>query len=192
MQWVRPLLVAQVRFVEWTADHHLRHAAFLGLRTDKEEIPSYTPGNPGIKFNFSDKLSPRAGFAYDLFADGKWKAYGSWGLFYDTSKLEMARGLFGSEHSVTYYYTLDTYNWPAIQCDHPPVDGPNCPGTYIEQVDLRHPANSTDNFLIDTSANLPGPGAVSLPGQFLLTEVVVDKKDPTAVAKEFLTKNGLG
>jgi DNA ligase D-like protein (predicted ligase) len=35
MQWVRPLLVAQIRFVEWTADGHLRHAAFLGLRTDK-------------------------------------------------------------------------------------------------------------------------------------------------------------
>ena len=28
-------LVAQVRFVEWTAEEHLRHAAFLGLRTDK-------------------------------------------------------------------------------------------------------------------------------------------------------------
>ncbi len=35
MQWVRPKLVAQVRFVEWTTDGHLRHAAFLGLRTDK-------------------------------------------------------------------------------------------------------------------------------------------------------------
>jgi bifunctional non-homologous end joining protein LigD len=34
MQWVKPRLVAQVRFVEWTADAHLRHAAFLGLRTD--------------------------------------------------------------------------------------------------------------------------------------------------------------
>jgi DNA ligase D-like protein (predicted ligase) len=36
MQWVRPKLVAQIRFVEWTADAHLRHAAFLGLRTDKK------------------------------------------------------------------------------------------------------------------------------------------------------------
>jgi bifunctional non-homologous end joining protein LigD len=36
MQWVKPALVAQIRFVEWTADGHLRHAAFLGLRTDKE------------------------------------------------------------------------------------------------------------------------------------------------------------
>jgi bifunctional non-homologous end joining protein LigD len=35
MQWVRPSLVAQIRFVEWTADGHLRHAAFLGLRIDK-------------------------------------------------------------------------------------------------------------------------------------------------------------
>jgi bifunctional non-homologous end joining protein LigD len=35
MQWLRPTLVAQIRFVEWTADGRLRHAAFLGLRTDK-------------------------------------------------------------------------------------------------------------------------------------------------------------
>lgn len=35
MRWVRPKLVAQVRFVEWTAEGRLRHAAFLGLRSDK-------------------------------------------------------------------------------------------------------------------------------------------------------------
>ena len=35
MRWVRPALVAQVRFVEWTIDDHLRHAAFMGLRDDK-------------------------------------------------------------------------------------------------------------------------------------------------------------
>jgi bifunctional non-homologous end joining protein LigD len=35
MRWVQPRLVAQIRFVEWTADSHLRHAAFLGLRADK-------------------------------------------------------------------------------------------------------------------------------------------------------------
>jgi bifunctional non-homologous end joining protein LigD len=33
--WVKPKVVAQIRFVEWTADQHLRHAAFVGLRTDK-------------------------------------------------------------------------------------------------------------------------------------------------------------
>jgi bifunctional non-homologous end joining protein LigD len=35
MQWVKPELVAQIRFVEWTAEGRLRHAAFLGLRADK-------------------------------------------------------------------------------------------------------------------------------------------------------------
>jgi bifunctional non-homologous end joining protein LigD len=35
MQWVVPEFVAQIRFVGWTAEGRLRHAAFLGLRSDK-------------------------------------------------------------------------------------------------------------------------------------------------------------
>jgi len=34
--WVKPNLVAQVRFTEWTRDNLLRHPAFLGLRVDKD------------------------------------------------------------------------------------------------------------------------------------------------------------
>lgn len=33
--WVKPQLVAQVKFTEWTRDGHLRHPVFLGLRNDK-------------------------------------------------------------------------------------------------------------------------------------------------------------
>jgi bifunctional non-homologous end joining protein LigD len=33
--WVKPRLVAQVRFTEWTSDGKLRHPAFQGLRADK-------------------------------------------------------------------------------------------------------------------------------------------------------------
>src|SRR5947207_1584419 len=33
--WVKPELVAQVRFTEWTADAKLRHPVYLGLRDDK-------------------------------------------------------------------------------------------------------------------------------------------------------------
>src|SRR3954447_4337362 len=34
--WVRPELVAQVKFTEWTADARLRHPVYLGLRDDKK------------------------------------------------------------------------------------------------------------------------------------------------------------
>jgi bifunctional non-homologous end joining protein LigD len=35
VQWLRPVLVGQFEFVEWTADNHLRHSKFVGLREDK-------------------------------------------------------------------------------------------------------------------------------------------------------------
>ncbi|WP_450178631.1 ATP dependent DNA ligase [Streptomyces buecherae] len=34
--WVRPELVAEVAFTEWTRDGMLRHPRFLGLREDKD------------------------------------------------------------------------------------------------------------------------------------------------------------
>lgn len=34
--WVRPRLVAQVEFLEWTESDHLRHSKFIGLRDDKD------------------------------------------------------------------------------------------------------------------------------------------------------------
>jgi bifunctional non-homologous end joining protein LigD len=33
--WVKPVLVGQVRFAEWTRDDRLRQPVFLGLREDK-------------------------------------------------------------------------------------------------------------------------------------------------------------
>jgi bifunctional non-homologous end joining protein LigD len=34
--WVKPVLVAQIKFTEWTADGKLRHPVYLGLRDDKK------------------------------------------------------------------------------------------------------------------------------------------------------------
>ncbi|MDB5851773.1 MAG: ligD [Rhodoferax sp.] len=33
--WVKPTMVAEVTFAEWTNDNHIRHSVFHGLRTDK-------------------------------------------------------------------------------------------------------------------------------------------------------------
>jgi DNA ligase D-like protein (predicted ligase) len=35
-RWLRPKLVAQIEFAEWTPDGHLRHSKFIGLREDKD------------------------------------------------------------------------------------------------------------------------------------------------------------
>jgi len=35
-QWLKPHLLAQIEFAEWTPDGHLRHASLAGLRNDKE------------------------------------------------------------------------------------------------------------------------------------------------------------
>ena len=36
LRWVKPRHVVQISFVEWTRHNHLRHAAFKGLRPDKD------------------------------------------------------------------------------------------------------------------------------------------------------------
>ena len=35
-RWLKPLLVGQFEFVQWTEDAHLRHSRFVGLREDKK------------------------------------------------------------------------------------------------------------------------------------------------------------
>jgi bifunctional non-homologous end joining protein LigD len=36
VHWVKPKLVCQVKFTEWTSDHQMRHPIYLGIREDKK------------------------------------------------------------------------------------------------------------------------------------------------------------
>ena len=53
--WVRPTLVAAVRFTEWTADGKLRHPVYLGLRDDKN--PEDVIREPEAKRHSSTRAS---------------------------------------------------------------------------------------------------------------------------------------
>src|SRR6185503_5071681 len=72
---------------QWTVNNKL--TLNYGLRFEREVIPSYKPEFPGIEFGWGDKIAPRLGFAYDVKGDGKLKAFGSFGTFYDNLKLEL-------------------------------------------------------------------------------------------------------
>jgi bifunctional non-homologous end joining protein LigD len=47
--WVKPTLVAQVRFTEWTDDGRLRHPTYLGLRDDKKAADVKTSRKTAVR-----------------------------------------------------------------------------------------------------------------------------------------------
>ena len=59
--WVKPRLVGQVAFTEWTSDGRLRHPSFLGLREDKatEEVVREKPASRVTLTNPDRLLYPR-------------------------------------------------------------------------------------------------------------------------------------
>jgi hypothetical protein len=104
----------------------------VGLRAENEQIPSFTTLEgiqpTAIDFGFGEKIAPRLGAAWDVKGDGKWKVYGSWGVFYDVMKYSLPRDLFGGYKHLAWWYTLDTPDWPNLMREGCP---PDCPGTLI-------------------------------------------------------------
>jgi hypothetical protein len=95
----------------------------LGLRTEREIIPSFRTDvqDVAFKFGFGDKLAPRIGASYDVFNDGRMKLYGSWGRYFDWTKYEVSRGAFGADVWRVRYRSLDT-------TDAFSLSGTNMPG----------------------------------------------------------------
>jgi hypothetical protein len=91
---------------------HPRLTLSLGIRTERETIPSYNRDvqDVAIKFGFGDKIAPRLGASYDLFGNGKTKIFGSWGRLFDWTKYELVRGSFGGDVWKEWWYSLDTLN----------------------------------------------------------------------------------
>jgi DNA ligase D-like protein (predicted ligase) len=58
IQWLRPKLVAQIEFTEWTKGNHLRHSEFVALRDDKKasEVVRESPVDPDFEKRESTDL----------------------------------------------------------------------------------------------------------------------------------------
>ncbi|HLF55977.1 MAG TPA: carboxypeptidase regulatory-like domain-containing protein [Thermoanaerobaculia bacterium] len=130
----------------------------LGVRAEKEEVPNYsTAAAQGLapknawEFDYSDKVAPRLGFAWDVMSDQKLKVYGSWGTYYDISKLNI-RGSFGGEKWIEYLWGIESLDWETLptvgNCTNSindPTVNP-CPGLGEPDLayDLRHPSDPAD------------------------------------------------
>jgi hypothetical protein len=118
----------------------------LGIRFDTESLPAYDPKRfPSLNFDWSQKVAPRLGAAYDLLHNGKVKVYASYGKFFDIMKMNLARGSFGSDYWHECVYTLDFTDYTTItptlaRLGGCPASGP-APGVtvgrFIENVDFR-------------------------------------------------------
>ncbi len=102
----------------------------LGVRFENEFLPPYKAEVNGrkvqdpVRFNWGDKIAPRVGVAWDIFGDGKWKVAGSFGIYYDVLRYELARGSFGGDFWVSNVYKLDNPNVFALGLATPGAGGP--------------------------------------------------------------------
>jgi hypothetical protein len=105
---------------QWTVGNRL--TLDIGLRAEHEAVPTFRPDyqKNAFVFGWGDKLAPRLGAAYDVFGDGRAKAFASWGRYYDWTKYELVRGSFGAETWCIYYRGLDTLDLGSLNLDNKP------------------------------------------------------------------------
>ncbi len=89
--------------------------ANVGVRFEKEVLPSYNKYPSGINFGWGDKFAPHLGAAWDPFQNGKLKVSASYTVFYDVMKLNLAIGSFGGNYWHDCVYALDTADFSSVK-----------------------------------------------------------------------------
>src|SRR6185436_4365650 len=85
---------------------------------------------------WKDKAAPRIGAAFDLLGDGRLKLFGSWGRYFDPTRFQLAREVFGAEMWRTYYRSLDDPNVFVLNLNNMPgrdLWNPAVPNAYRDR-----------------------------------------------------------
>jgi hypothetical protein len=103
----------------------------VGIRFEHENIPlssiAIAAGDQPLEFGWGSKIAPRIGAAWDVFQNGKLKVFGSYGVFNDMMKLNLALGSFGGQWWNSCYYNLNDPNYKDIAVA-PAANGRYCSG----------------------------------------------------------------
>jgi hypothetical protein len=86
----------------------------LGIRLERETVPTFSVTGDEIEFGFGKKPAPRIGGAFDLFGNGRTKIFASYGWFYDRFKYELPRGSFGGDQFLRTFFPITNPNINAL------------------------------------------------------------------------------
>ncbi len=118
-----------------------RFSLTLGVRAGQQDILTFVEGySPQVRFGFDDTVAPRAAFNWSPLQDGTLRVFGSFGIYYDTVKMDWAEKHFGGFRWLSHYYEIGDWDWKNAyyEMEHPQTDG-LAGGAYLETQNFDNP-----------------------------------------------------
>jgi len=129
--WVKPTLIAEIEFTEWTSEGSLRHPSFKGLRTDKK--PQTIKKEKSSKISATQKKSH-----FNKVAEKDYHLTHPDKIMYPEDKL--------TKHDVARYYDA-IHEWILPFIINRPLSLVRCPKDYKQCFYQKHLNNQTSKVL---------------------------------------------
>jgi bifunctional non-homologous end joining protein LigD len=144
--WLKPVLVCEVEFTQWTSDNHLRHPSFKGLRLDKKAkdvIREQSTPLREVKKENKTTTTPKKEYT----SNGEFTISNPQKILYPEDK-------YTKKDLLTYYDTVYEYIIPFIE--NRPLSLVRCPENYNECFFQRHFNSTTPKALKSVDVETKG------------------------------------